>query len=492
MIEDAAPLAVITVAEQRARIPDGVAALLPGDFVGEPDESVMVEVTGETISHLAYTSGSSGAPKGVLERHAALANLVYWTERAYAVRSGDRASWLTAPGFVVQVVEWMPYLALGVPIHIGDAANPTPEQLQAWLIEQRITHTLLVSALAERVWTLPWPVDTVLRVMVATAERVVHWPPTGLPFKAVVTYGSTETTQILSCLDIGVGIDFTADATPAEVRAVRPVPAGKPMSNVRVYLLDDAGAPVGMGMVGRVHVAGAGMSAGYHRPGAEAEAKFKPNTLPEEPSPLLYDTGDLARVRADGAIELLGRSDSQVKIRGFRVELGEVEKAVRSAPAVSEAVVVTREMSPGDVWLVAYVAGRDGTPEPVRVRAHVADKLPHYMVPGLVVVLDALPRLPNGKVDRGALPAPAPAAAAGGALLDDPVQRELAALWSKLLHCNDIGPASHFFELGGHSMLGLRLIKMVWQSIAVELSPSDLREHPTLADLAALIARRRG
>ena len=493
MIEDAAPLAMITVAEQRARVPNGVAALLPGDFDGEPDESIAVEVTGETISHLFYTSGSTGQPKGVLIRHATLANTISWIERAHAVRPGDRASWLTAPGFVVQVLEWMPYLARGVPVHVGDAANPTPEQIHAWLIEQRITHTLLASALAEQVWRMPWPADTPLRVMLATGERVVRWPPTGLPFKVVVEYGTTETMAVLSTLDLGAGIDCTSDATPADVRAVRPVSAGKPVLNARVYLLDDAGEPVGVGMVGRVHVAGAGMSAGYHRPGPEAAARFKPNTLPEEPGPLLYNTGDLARMRADGAIEILGRSDSQVKIRGFRVDLGEVENAVRSAPAVSEAVVVTRELEPGDVWLVAYVAGRDGAPEPARVRAHVADKLPHYMVPGLVVVLDALPRLSNGKVDRAGLPAPMPAIAAGGPFTgpDEPVQRELAAMWSKLFRRSDIGPASHFFELGGHSLLGFRLIKMVRTSFAVELDPPDLWAHPTLADLAALIAGRR-
>lgn len=489
MIEDAAPLVVITTADLRSRVSNGVETLLCTDFDAESSEPADARITGETISHLIYTSGSTGRPKAVLERHAALANLVCWTNRAYAVRPGDRASWLTAPGFGAQIIEWMPFLALGVPIHIGEAANPTPDQLQEWLLANKITHTLLVSALAERVWSMSWPADTVLRVMVATAERVIHWPPEGLPFKAVVTFGSTETTNVLSCLDIGAGIDLTSEATPADVRAARPVPAGKPMSNVRVYVLNDEDEPVAIGIAGQLHVAGTGMSAGYYNRPELAAGKFKPNTLPEEPSETLYNTGDIARMRTDGTIEVLGRSGSQVNIRGFRVELGEVENAVRSTPGVSEAVVVTHEHTPDDVWLVAYVAG---TAEPVDVRAHAAGKLAHYMVPGLVIVLDAFPRLPNGKVDRASLPEVrlATGTAEGGGEPADPIERELMAIWTTLFRRENIGVRDHFFELGGHSLLAFRLIGVVRETFAVEITLPELWQCPTIAELAVLITSR--
>jgi len=497
MIADAAPLAVITTDALRYRVPDTAPSIRFGgpEFRDEPDEPVTATITGDTISHLIYTSGSTGRPKAVLERHAALANLVYWTERAYAVRPGDRASWLTAPGFGVQIIEWLPYLALGVPIHIGDAANPTPDEVRGWLQEQGVTHSLLVSAMAERVWSGQWPADTPMRVMVATAERVNEWPPTGLPFKAVVTYGSTETTNVLSCLDLGVGLDVTPDATPASVRANRPVPGGRPMSNVRVYLLDPAGNPVPVGVVGRLHVAGTGLSAGYNRDPEMTATKFRPNTLPEEPGDVLYDTGDLARFRTDGTIEVLGRSGAQINIRGFRVELGEVEAAVRAVPGVDEAVVVAHEPAPGDVWLVAYLGAGGDAPTAAAVRASVGERLPHYMVPGIVVILDALPRLPNGKVDRRGLPAPDTLPAAEGepavAQPENPVEKELARIWSTLFRREQIGVTDHFFELGGHSLLAFRLIGAVRESFEVEVSLPDLWAHPTIRDLTGLIADRR-
>lgn len=496
MIVDAAPVAVITTDALRYRVPDIVPSLRFGtDFRGEPAEPVPVDVSGDTISHLIYTSGSTGRPKAVRERHAALANLVYWTQRAYDVRAEDRASWLTAPGFGVQIIEWVPFLGLGVPIYIGDAANPTPEDLRDWLLAHSITHSLLPSAMAERVWALDWPARTALRVMVATGERVHHWSPVDLPFKAVVTYGSTETTNVLSCLDMGAGVDLTASATPAEVRASRPVPVGRPMSNVRVYLLDGGGHPVPVGVVGRLHVAGTGLSAGYYNQPEPATTKFRPNFLPEEPGEVLCDTGDLACFRADGAVEVLGRSGTQINIRGFRVELGDVEAALCAVPGVDEAVVTVHEPAPGDVRLVAYVASRTSPPTPAGVRSSAAELLPDYMIPGLVVVLDVLPKLANGKVDRRGLPAPEGFAAAAASMAfvppDGPIQEELTRIWSALFRVDHVSATAHFWEIGGHSLLAFRLIGKVRAAFGAEISLPDLWTSSTVQDLAALIAERR-
>jgi yersiniabactin nonribosomal peptide synthetase len=493
MVADSAPLAVLVAPALAERTPDGVPAL-PIDeatYAGEPDSPPAVVVPPDGVSHLIYTSGSTGQPKAVLERHAAVVNLVHWTARAYGVREGDRASWLSTPGFAVQIMEWMPYLGLGVAVHIGDPAEvDTPDKVAGWLVEHGITHTMLVAALAERCWGLTWPDETRLRVMVTTAERVHSWPSADRPFTVVMTYGATETTNVLTCLDLGADIDLTARATPAAVRAVRPVPAGRPIANLRVYLLDQADQPVPVGVVGRLHVAGAGLAAGYHDRPELTAAKFRPNPLPEEPSAVLYDTGDLARFRADGAVEILGRSDSQVKVRGYRVELGEVETAIAALDDVREVVVVAREDTSGRTGLVAYVAGPDRPA--ADLRAALSERLPHYMVPGAVVVLGELPRLPNGKTDLRALP-PARTGERDESFVAprDALETGLARLWAPLLGVSEVGVHDNFFDLGGHSLLAFRLIDEVRRTFAVELSLPDLMRHPSVAALAEVIGRRR-
>lgn len=484
MIGDSAPVAVLAHPDLVERVPEGVRAVRVDapEFAAEPTTAPPVELTRDTVTHLIYTSGSTGRPKAVLERHEALVNLVHWTGRAYGVRPGDRASWLSTPGFAVQLMEWMPYLGLGAAVHIGRVEERTPAQIRDWLVAEGITHTMLVAALAERVWPLEWPEDTALRILVTTAERVHSWPPVDTPFRVVMTYGSTETTNVLSCLDIGARIDFTAQATAPEVRAARPVPVGRPIANTRVHILDDLDRPVPVGVVGRLHVSGAGVAAGYHERPDLTAAKFRPNPLPSDPAAVLYDTGDLARYRADGAVELLGRSDSQVKVRGFRVELGEVETVVAATPDVAEAVVVADTDEAASTRLVAYVTPKDVDPQ--TVRSYVLRRLPHYMVPSAVVALDELPRLPNGKLDLRSLPAAAAAPATEPEAPRTATEETLARIWSTLFRIERVGVHDNFFELGGHSLLAFRLIDTVRAELAVELSLPDLYRAPTIAELA--------
>ncbi|WP_424211350.1 amino acid adenylation domain-containing protein [Streptomyces sp. BI20] len=495
MIADSGPLLVLAPADLAGRIPDGVAHAEIEALTADPDlpaDAPGVALGPDTVSHLIYTSGSTGVPKAVLERHGALTNLVHWTRRAYGVREGDRASWTSTPGFAVQIMEWLAYLPAGAAIHIPEAGEArTPDQIRDWLVREGITHTMLVAALAESVWGLEWPAATALRILVTTAERVHSWPPVDTPFRVVMTYGTTETTNVLSCLDLGAGVDLTSQTTPDEVKAARQVPVGVPIANLRVHLLDEDGRPVPDGEVGRLHVSGAGLAAGYHgRPGLTAE-KFLPNHLPEDPHPVLYATGDLARRREDGAVELLGRSDSQVKIRGFRVELGEVETHIARLDGVAEVVVVTVEHGPGDTRLIAYVAPAEGAaPDPAAIRAEVARTLPYYMVPSALLVLPALPRLPNGKVDRRSLPEPPEGREAAGVGYEAPrdeIEDGLARMWAEAFRVDTVGIHDNFFESGGHSLLAFRLIDEIRRRYGVELSLSDLSARPTVAELAELV-----
>ncbi|MFD6910780.1 amino acid adenylation domain-containing protein [Streptomyces virginiae] len=497
MIADAAPLLVLTPADLGRRIPGDIPqAEVATAGAGLPDTAPEVVTGPDTVSHLIYTSGSTGTPKAVLERHGALTNLVHWTTRAYGVRPGDRASWMSTPGFAVQIMEWLAYLPAGAAVHIPEAGQAqTPEQIRDWLVGEGITHTMLVAALAEPAWGLDWPADTALRILVTTAERVHSWPPVDTPFRVVMTYGTTETTNVLSCLDLGAGIDFTSQATSDEVRATRQVPVGVPIANLRVHLLDEDGSPVPEGEVGRLHVSGAGVAAGYHGRPELTAAKFHPNFLADDAHPVLYDTGDLARRREDGAVELLGRSDSQVKIRGFRVELGEVETHIARLDDIAEAVVVTQERGPGDKRLIAYVSpAGTAAPDSAAVRAEVARTLPYYMVPATVVVLPSLPRLPNGKVDRRSLPEPPEGRDAVGAGYEAPrneVEDGLSRLWSDAFRTDGVGIHDNFFELGGHSLLAFQLIDAIRRRYSVELSLSDLSTCPTVAELATLVTTER-
>lgn len=500
MVEDAGIQVVLTTASLRERSPAGTEALIVADLIGGPDDAspLPAGLSDDAVSHVIYTSGSTGVPKGVLERLGAVRNLVHWTGRAYGVRPGDRASWLSTPGFAVQIMEWMPYLALGATICIPDAAQAqTPDQIRDWLVAEQVTHAMLVAALAERAWALPWPAETALRVMVTTAERVHSWPPVDTPFRVAMTYGTTETTNALSCLDLGVGTDLTSAATPAIVRGTRPVPVGRPIANVRAYLLDDRGRPVPPGVVGSLHIAGAGLAHGYlDRPDLTAQ-RFRPSPLPDDDT-VFYASGDLGRYRADGAIELLGRDDAQVKVRGFRVELGEVETAVAALVDVGEAVVTAHEASPGDIWLVAYTtpANPERTVDPATLRAELSDRVPFYMVPTIVVPLATIPRLPNGKTDLRALPDPEAVMRSsdtgGYTAPTDEVEVSLANTWSRLFSGRTVGTTDNFFDLGGHSLLAFRLLDAVRTEFGVELSMSDLYEQPTIGEFARVVVQGRG
>jgi hypothetical protein len=246
-----------------------------------------------------------------------------------------------------------------------------------------------------------------------------------------------------------------------------------------------------VGVPGQLHIGGIGLARGYWRDEKRTAASFIQHPRTAE---RLYRTGDLGRYRPDGVIEFLGRLDYQVKVRGFRIELGEIEAALGQHRAVREVVVVAREDLPGDRRMVAYiVAGRDDAPTAAELRAFVGQKLPHYMVPAHVILLDALPLTGNGKVDRQALPAPDHTVA----VLDGPFvaprspqEEVLAGIWAAVLGLPRVGVTDDFFILGGHSLLATQVISRVRDAFAVELPLRCLFERPTVAELATALQQR--
>jgi acyl carrier protein len=277
------------------------------------------------------------------------------------------------------------------------------------------------------------------------------------------------------------------------VERVRPgterISIGRPIANTQVYVLDQHGEPAPAGVPGELWIGGDGVAIGYHgRPELTAE-RFVPDRFRPEQGGRMYRTGDLARWLGDGRLEHLGRLDNQVKIRGFRIELGEIEAALATHPAIREAVVVAREAGPGDSRLVAYVVHQPGSePTESEVRSHLRQALPDYMIPSLVVPVEAMPLTPNRKVDRAALPNPYERAARGGGSKEQPapgLEQQVADIWRELLRVDHVGPDDNFFELGGHSLLAMQVVSRLRRTFGVELPVRELFGATTVARLAS-------
>jgi amino acid adenylation domain-containing protein len=427
--------------------------------------------TAEDLAYVIYTSGSTGRPKGVLIEHRGIGNLALAQIEAFDVRRDSRVLQFSSFSFDASVSEVFMALLAGGTLCLAepDALRPGPPLL-GLLREQAITHvTLPPSVLA-----VLEPVDLqALRVVIAAGEAcstdiVNRWAP-GRRF--LNAYGPTEVTV---CATIG-------ECSPSN----GPSLIGKPIANTRAYVLDSFLQPVPIGVAGELYVASPGLAAGYlNRPDWTAE-RFVPCPFEAVPGQRMYRTGDLVRWTADGQLDYLGRLDEQVKLRGFRIEPGEIEAVLSQHPEVGQALVVVRPDRRGDRQLVAYVVRKGPVaPEAAALRRFLQAQLPGYMVPAAVVLLDALPRTPTGKVDRRALPAPDFQAVAGEETPRTPLEEKLVGLWSQVLGLERVGIHDNFFELGGHSLKAMVLVDRINAAFNSQVSISDLFRTPTVAALA--------
>ncbi|RQT38478.1 non-ribosomal peptide synthetase [Burkholderia contaminans] len=456
MLRDARPAVAITQAHLReqveAALGDGVATqlLTVADLLADEAEGDAARVTSAIddaqLAYLIYTSGSTGKPKGAGNTHGALANRIAWMQQAYRLTRDDVVLHKTPFGFDVSVWEFVWPLAIGAKLAIASPGDHRdPARLAAAIHAHGVTvlHFVpsMLAAFAAYLddFSAAAQCDSV-RLIVASGEalapELVAKVARLLPNATLVNlYGPTEAAIDVSHWTCG----------PDDAHAVA-VPIGHPIANLQLHVLDAAWQPVPVGATGELYLAGAGLARGYlGRPALTAE-RFVPD--PFVPGARMYRTGDLARRRADGALDYLGRVDTQVKLRGQRIEPGEIEALLRAAPGVNDAVVIVR-----DEQLIGYVARGDAGPLD---RAALLDalraQLPAYMVPSLLIELDALPVTPNGKCDRHALPAPVREAAADVELATD-TERALAGIWQRVLHVDAIGRDGDFFLLGGHSLL---------------------------------------
>jgi amino acid adenylation domain-containing protein len=508
MLRDAKPSLLLTMRRFLHRLPstDSPVLLLdgppretspPNPRSGVDGAPMRRNATARNLAFVIYTSGSTGAPKGVLVEHAGLANLAIAQQELFGIGPGDRVLQFASLSFDAAVWECTMALFTGATLCLAERAALVPgPQLTRLLQDERITVVTLPPSILATLDPSSVPaLSTVIAAGEACSEELINrWAPGRRLFNA---YGPTEASV---CTTI----------EPCVVDHVGPPPIGLPIPGVRAYVLDDRTEPVPIGVRGQLYVGGAGVTRGYLHRGALTAEQFIPDPFGPEPGGRLYATGDLARRLPDGRIQFLGRLDHQVKVRGFRIEPGEVEAALRRYSGVEDAVVGTS----GDTRLVAWVvprtapaadtptvacrdrSGNEGTAATaMRLRRHLACELPAHLIPSRFVFLSTLPRTPNGKIDRRALPEPDQARPELGqpfAAPRTPIEADLAAIWAEVLGMERVGVQDDFFDLGGHSLLITQIVARVRSVLGMELPVRAVFEAPTVSALAEHIGSAQG
>lgn len=443
----------------------------------------------ETAAYVIYTSGSTGQPKGVQVPHRAVANFIASMRNEPGIAADDKLVAVTTLSFDIAVLELFLPLSVGAEVVIADRETVMDgERLAALLRESGATLMQATPSTWRALLDAGWKGGTEFRALCggeplppALAEALLSrcgelWN----------LYGPTETTVWSTC---------------CRVRDTeRGISIGRPIANTTVWILDAQRQPCPLGVPGELCIGGDGVTLGYLGRAELTADRFLADPFDPRPQAKLYRTGDRARWRADGTLEHLGRLDFQVKVRGYRIELGEIETALAACPGVAQALALVREDRPGDVRLVAYAVPLSGaTPDPQDLRQRLKQALPEYMVPQHVVVLERLPLLPNGKIDRKSLPLPAQpvsgeaatSATAIPATTDAPrneAERRVAGAMAQVLGTPDIGVHDNFFALGGHSLLAAQLTARLNRDFGASLSLRALFDGPTVAQLAAALA----
>jgi amino acid adenylation domain-containing protein len=492
VLEDAQPAVLLTQQRCLAKLPPHQIPVLCIDtewttIAQHPAASPVSAALPDHLAYVIYTSGSTGRPKGVQIHHRALVNFLYAMLQQPGLSQQDTLVSVTTVAFDIAALELLLPLLVGARVCLvsrevaadGDQLLDTLVSTGATILQATPAtwRILLDSGLAGR--------DLGQLKLLCGGELLPRDLANQLQqcgSQLWNLYGPTETT----IWSAAARIDVTDRAAPI----------GQPIANTQIYILDAMLQPVPVGVIGELYIGGVGVARGYlNRPELTAE-RFIPDPWsgPGELGARLYKTGDLARYLPNpaGNIEIVGRIDHQVKIRGYRIELGEIETALLQHPAVRQAVVLAREDTPGIKRLVAYLVTEQGVDWSVpELRSFLQQKLPEYMLPAAFVVLDALPLMPNGKVDRHALLPPDQASRDSEAVSVAPrtlIEEVLAGIWAEVLDRERINIHDNFFALGGHSLLAAQIISRVRQSYKVSLPVRSLFESPTLAEFAHRIA----
>jgi amino acid adenylation domain-containing protein len=494
IVADAGAAVCLTRRGERDRCPQAIRTICldpPGPAAGHSTAKPAVPTTPLNLVSVYYTSGSTGAPKGVASTHRGWVNRMVWMQRRHQLRPGETVLHKTTLTFDDSALElFWPLSVGGCVAMLPPDAHRDPEAILEAAARHRTVHLQTVPSMLAMLLDTIKPAQLAgladLRCTVSSGEALspslVRRFGESMPGRLHNTWGATE-----------VSIDSTDYLCgPADAAGSGAVSVGLPFDNNQVYVLDPALREVPAEIVGDLYLGGVGLARGYLGDPARTAVSFVAS--PFQAGERMYRTGDLGYRRADGSIMFVGRQDFQVKIRGMRVELGEIESALRRHPHVAEAVVTVQRTDDGQQWLAGYVSKRAGrSPSEESLREHLSQWLPAHMRPSALHVLDRMPLNANGKIDRSQLSAPAPGqdpTAADRPSLTGQFEPVIASIWQEVMPNGQVGPDSNFFDVGGQSLTATRVVTRVRRRYGIDLPLRELFRAPVLRDFSAEVERR--
>ncbi len=481
MIDDSQVRFIITDEAGQGRLHGTKARMLLIDqthlLADMPDDDPQIQTDLKNLAYIIYTSGSTGKPKGTMLQHLGLANVLESTRRNYYVNQNSRTLQFASFSFDASVEEIFSTLTAGATLIL--ARKETLLSLGE-LIELMKKHHITNVTLPPSVLNILQPEDFPSLTSVVSAGEKCH-PDLARRWAKnrhfINGYGPTEATICTTSYEVPETFDRDT------------VPIGKPVQNVRVYVLDAYGNLSPIGIPGELYISGPGLARGYwNKPDLTAE-KFIPNPFDDDSEwhSRLYRTGDLVRWLPDGNLEFLGRIDYQVKVRGFRIELGEIEAALLDHEQIKEAAVIAKTMQ-NETRLIAYYVPREkGSLQTAELKQHLLKRLPDYMIPNLFVEMDKLPLTVNGKIDRQKLPDPELPKSHRLVKPGTEIERQLVDIWKEVLKVNEVSVNDNFFELGGHSLGIVQVQGKIKEVFDRELNVVEMFKYPTIRSLAAFL-----
>jgi amino acid adenylation domain-containing protein len=436
-------------------------------------------------AYVFFTSGSTGRPKGILGQHKGVAHFLDWQRRTFAIHAGDRVAWLTHLSFDPVLRDLFLPLTSGATLCLPPREGMAPEEELAWLAEAGVTVVHVVPSRA-RYWLQAAPEALRLPVRITffageplAGDLVERWRGLCPAGSLVVNlYGPTETTMAKAFHVV----------PPGSAAGLQPI--GQPQPATQLWIVNQARQLCGVGEPGEIVIRTPFRTLGYIHPTAEDAARFQANWFTGDARDVVFLTGDLGRYRPDGSISILGRKDHQVKVGGVRVELEEVEAVLGRHGGVRACAVAAGDGDDGVARLTAYVEPAELPLDVAALRRHLLDWLPAAMTPAVFVIVDPLPRLTNGKVDRTALRRLAVTSIEPSTAFvppSTPVEQVLAQIWCRVLQREQVGVEDDFFQLGGHSLAAMRVLTRIQSQLGMSVGLRAFFERPTIAGLAAAI-----
>ena len=503
MINDAQATILLTEQRLAGRLPSTNARVVcldvEWDKINEQSEDEPEsEVVAENLAYVIYTSGSTGEPKGAAVQHKSLVARIAGLLEAYELTSADRLLQFVAPSFDAFGEEVFTILSCGAslvidPRAVNYSAHELFDLVEKWAITTLHIPPVYWHQLVDELFSIRRQVSRQLRLFITggespSVEKLKKWAIlTDNQSRFVNAYGPTEATITSTVYDT----EMESSRTYPQPR----LPIGRPIANTEIYILDLDLEVAPIGMKGELYIGGAGVARGYlGRAGMSAE-KFVPHPFSGDGGARLYRTGDVGRYLADGNIEFIGRVDEQVKIRGYRIELGEIEAVLSAHPSVKQSVVVASDDESGNKRLVGYVVGEEAATAP-SLKKYVRDRLPDYMLPDAIILLEEMPITANGKVNRKKLlsmPLSSLLSEAGGQSAQEyvgartPAEEILVGIFEEVLKLDRIGIRDNFFEIGGHSLLATQVVSRIRNVFGVEMSARSVFEGATVESLARSI-----